>query len=66
MTEKIIDAAGKKHNLTGFDGLVFVHGLNEEPFTTDKVISKCSKNQLQVVKNLVRNHKQDLEEFGGL
>ncbi len=66
MTEKIIDAAGKKHNLTGFDGLVFVHGLNEEPFTTDKVISKCSKNQLQVVKNLVRNHKQDLEEFGVL
>ena len=66
MTEKIIDAAGKKHNLTGFDGLVFVHGLNEEPFTTDKVISKCSKNQLQVVKNLVRNHKHDLEEFGVL
>lgn len=46
--------------------LVFMHGLNEEPYTTDKIISECSNNQLKVVKNLIRNHKQDLEEFGFL
>ena len=43
-----------------------MHGLNEEPYTTDKIISECSNNQLKVVKNLIRNHKQDLEEFGFL
>ena len=43
-----------------------MHGLNEEPYTTDKIIAECSKNQLKVVKNLIRNHKQDLEEFGFL
>ena len=48
------------------NNLVFMHGLNEEPYTTDKIISECSNNQLKVVKNLIRNHKQDLEEFGFL
>src|SRR5699024_5662580 len=48
------------------NNLVFMHGLNEEPYTTDKIISECSNNQLKVVKNLFRNHKQDLEEFGFL
>lgn len=43
-----------------------MHGLNEEPYTTDKIISECSNNKLKVVKNLIRNHKQDLEEFGFL
>jgi phage regulator Rha-like protein len=44
--------------------LVFMHGLNEEPYTTDKIIAECSNNQSKVVKNLIRNHKNDLEEFG--
>ena len=46
--------------------LVFMHGLNEEPYTTDKIISECSKNQLDNVKHLIRNHKRDFEEFGVL
>lgn len=49
---------------TQLDGLVFVHGLNEEPYTTDKIIAECSGNQLKVVKNLIRRHKDDLSEFG--
>lgn len=51
---------------TQLDGLVFVHGLNEEPYTTDKIIAECSGNQLKVVKNLIRYHKNDLAEFGVL
>lgn len=46
--------------------LVFMHGLNEEPYTTDKIIAECSKNQLNNVKHLIRNHKRDFEEFGVL
>ena len=46
--------------------LVFMHGLNEEPYTTDKIIAECSNNQLKVVKNLIRNHKKDFEDFGVL
>lgn len=46
------------------NNLVFMHGLNEEPYTTDKIIAECSNNQSKVVKNLIRNHKNDLEEFG--
>lgn len=46
--------------------LVFMHGLNEEPYTTDKIITECSKNQLDNVKHLIRNHKRDFEEFGVL
>ena len=48
------------------NNLVFMHGLNEEPYTTDKIIAECSKNQLDNVKNLIRNHKRDFEEFGVL
>ena len=66
MTEKIIEANTKQHNLGAFDGLVFVHSLNEEPYTTDKIIAECSNNQLKVVKNLIRNHKKDFEDFGVL
>lgn len=51
---------------TQLDGLVFVHGLNEEPYTTDKIIAQCSGNQLKVVKNLIRYHRNDLTEFGVL
>lgn len=64
MTEKIIEAAGKRHNLTGFDGLVFVHGLNEEPYTTDKIIAEHSGNDLDSIRRLARSHKKDFEEFG--
>lgn len=46
--------------------LVFMHGLNEDPYTTDKIIAECSKNQLDNVKHLIRNHKRDFEEFGVL
>lgn len=48
------------------NNLVFMHGLNEEPYTTDKIIAECSKNQLDNVKHLIRNHKRDFEEFGVL
>lgn len=44
--------------------LVFMHGLNEEPYTTDKIIAKCSNNSLHAVKVLIYSHKKDLEEFG--
>lgn len=63
MTEKIIEAAAEKHDLAGF-GMVFVHGLNEEPYTTDKIIAECSGNDLESVRRLARTHKQDFEEFG--
>lgn len=44
--------------------LVFMHGLNDEPYTTDKIIAKCSDNSLHAVKSLIYSHKSDLEEFG--
>ena len=44
--------------------LVFMHGLNEEPYTTDKIIAECSNNNLHSVKVIIYNHKEDLEEFG--
>lgn len=46
--------------------LVFMHGLNEEPYTTDKIIAKCSDNSMHAVKVLIYGHKKDLEEFGVL
>ncbi|MCH3912033.1 MAG: Rha family transcriptional regulator [Limosilactobacillus oris] len=61
MTEKIIEEAAKKHDLAD---LVFVHGLNEEPYTTDKIIAEHSGNSLHAVKVLIYNHKQDFEDFG--
>lgn len=64
MTEKIIEEAAQKHNLAGLAGLVFVHGLNEEPYTTDKIIAEHSGNSLHAVKVLIYNHKQDFEDFG--
>ena len=64
MTEKVIEEAAKKHDLAGLAGLVFVHGLNEEPYTTDKIIAEHSGNSLHAVKVLIYNHKQDFEDFG--
>ena len=46
--------------------LVFMHGLNEEPYTTDKIIAECSGNNLHSVKVIIYNHKKDLEDFGVL
>lgn len=64
MTEKIIEEAAKKHDLAGLAGLVFVHGLNEEPYTTDKIIAEHSGNSLHAVRQLIRTNKRRLEEFG--
>lgn len=64
MTEKIIEEAAKQHDLAGLAGLVFVHGLNEEPYTTDKIIAENSGNNLDSVRRLARSHKQDFEDFG--
>lgn len=35
-------------------------------YTTDEVIAECSGNQLKAVKNLIRNHKSEIEQFGVL
>lgn len=48
------------------NNLVFMHGLNEEPYTTDKIIADHSGNGLDSVKRLIRNHRNDLEKFGVL
>lgn len=64
MTEQTIETAAKQHNLAGLADLVFVHGLNEEPYTTDKIIAEHSGNDLDSVRRLARSHKQDFEEFG--
>lgn len=64
MTEKIIEEAAKKHDLAGLADLVFMHGLNEEPYTTDKIIAEHSGNSLHAVKVLIYNHKHDFEDFG--
>lgn len=64
MTEKIIEEAAKQHDLAGLADLVFMHGLNEEPYTTDKIIAENSGNDLDSVRRLARSHKQDFEEFG--
>ena len=44
--------------------LVFMHGLNEEPYTTDKIIAECSDNSMHAVKVLIYNHRKELERFG--
>lgn len=64
MTERIIEEAAKQHDLAGLADLVFMHGLNEEPYTTDKIIAEHSGNSLHAVKVLIYNHKQDFEDFG--
>lgn len=46
------------------NNLVFMHGLNEEPYTTDKIIADCSSNSLHAVRQLIRTNKKRLEEFG--
>lgn len=48
--------------------LVFKESENmfEDPFTTDEVIAEYSGNILKSVKNLIRQYKNDLDEFGVL
>ncbi|HPR81124.1 MAG TPA: Rha family transcriptional regulator [Enterococcus sp.] len=48
--------------------LVFLESLklDEVPFTTDEVIANRSENKLKSVKNLIRQYKDELEEFGVL
>ena len=46
--------------------MVFLTGetVTADLYTTDEVIALNTDNQLKAVKNLIRNHKADLEEFG--
>ncbi len=44
-------------------GLVF---LDKEPYTTDEVIAECAGVQRSTIMRLIRNRKNDLEEFGRL
>ena len=46
--------------------LVFIGSVNNEPYTTDKIISDYSGNDLDSVRRLIRNHKNDFEEYGFL
>lgn len=46
--------------------LVFIGSVNAEPYTTDKIISDYSGNDLDSVRRLIRNHKNDFEEYGFL
>lgn len=46
--------------------LVFIGAVNDEPYTTDKIISDYSGNDLDSVRRLIRNHKNDFEEYGFL
>lgn len=48
--------------------LVFLNdnSLKSEPFTTDEIIAEYSGNELKSIKDLIRNHKKDLEIFGVL
>lgn len=48
--------------------LVFLHTVKKKQdiFTTDELIAEYSENELKSVKNLIRENKADLEEFGVL
>ena len=52
------ERSGKMHDL------VFIGAVNDEPYTTDKIISDYSGNSLHAVKNLIYEHKTDFEYFG--
>ena len=63
-TEKILNAAGNKNLAKEFGNLVFLGNVTEEPYTTDEIIAAYSENDIESVKRLAREHKQDFEEFG--
>ena len=44
--------------------LVFIGSVDDEPYTTDKIISDYSGNSLHAVKNLIYQHKDDFKEYG--
>ena len=46
--------------------LVFVdsNNLNEEPFTTSKIIAECGEVQHHTVTKLIQNYEKDLKELG--
>ena len=44
--------------------LVFIGSVDDEPYTTDKIISDYSGNSLHAVKNLIYQHKADFKEYG--
>ncbi|URZ08940.1 Rha family transcriptional regulator [Clostridium felsineum] len=46
--------------------LVFINSnnLNEEPFTTSKIIAAYGQVNHDTVQRLIRNYKNDIEEFG--
>lgn len=46
--------------------LVFMQSLQDDPYTTDKVIADHSGNDLRAVKNLIRDKKKRLERYGVL
>ena len=63
-TEKILNAAGNKNLAKEFGNLVFLGNVTEGPYTTDEIIAAYSENDIESVKRLAREHKQDFEEFG--
>lgn len=44
--------------------LVFMQSLQDDPYTTDKVIAEYSGNDLESVRRLIRENKTELEFFG--
>ncbi|CAK1223968.1 Phage regulatory protein Rha (pRha) [Fructobacillus tropaeoli] len=46
--------------------LVYYKGLKDEPYTTAEVIAEHTGNLYRSVSNLIRDNKNDLEEFGVL
>lgn len=63
-TEKILNAAANKNLAKEFGNLVFLGNVTEEPYTTDEIVAAYSENDIESVKRLAREHKQDFEEFG--
>ncbi|VTZ91308.1 Rha family transcriptional regulator [Limosilactobacillus mucosae] len=63
-TEKIIKAAGNAELAKNFGDLVFLGNVTEEPYTTDEIIAAYSENDIESVKRLAREYKQDFEELG--
>lgn len=45
-------------------GLIFMHGITSQPYTTADVIAKCSGVDIQSINRLTRSHKVRLEKFG--
>ena len=63
-TEKILNAAANKNLAKEFGNLLFLGNVTEEPYTTDEIVAAYSENDIESVKRLAREHKQDFEEFG--